>query len=425
MKSALTNFKAIKMKILWFANTPCGASERLNPSSQGGGWLSALETQLISSSEVELHVCFQWNIDMPSFAIAGVTYHPLRRVRMREVLLGKLLGGVFKRDLVQSYLKVISIVKPDLIHVHGTEEEFGLIQSFTNIPVVVSIQGLLSNCLFKYFSGISPFRFLVNESFRNHIFLKSALTTFFTFTANAKREQKILSMAKHVIGRTQWDRNSAAVLAKNAQYHHGDEILRESFYESVWSQENFSTPLRIVTISSGAPYKGFESILQVSRILREQVGIRFTWSVIGLSADDTVVNLANKWLGVQEEVQLMGMRTGSDLRDILLNSDIFCQVSHIENSPNSLCEAMLIGMPIVASFAGGTDSMLDAQKEGILVQDGDPIAMAGAILKLSSDFEWAAKLGQAARIRATARHDPAQIGDKLLSTYRRILGQVE
>lgn len=413
------------MKILWFANTPCGASERLNPSSQGGGWLSALETQLISSSEVELHVCFQWNIDIPSFSIAGVTYHPLRKMRMREVFLGKILGGSFRRAAVDSYAAVVSLVKPDLIHVHGSEEGFGLLQSVTDIPVVISIQGLLSNYIFKYFSGISPFRFLVNERLKNHIMLKSVLTTYLIFRANANRERKILSMTKHVIGRTQWDRRSAAVLAKNAQYHHGDEILRAPFYERVWSRKNFSSPLRIVTVSSSATYKGFETILQVSRILREQVGINFTWSVVGLSTDDTVVNIVNKWLGVQEEVQLMGTCTGNVLRDILLNSDIFCQVSHIENSPNSLCEAMLIGMPIVASFAGGTDSMLDAQKEGILVQDGDPIAMAGAILKLSSDFEWAAKLGQAARIRAMARHNPDQIGNKLLSTYRRILGQPE
>ena len=211
----------------------------------------------------------------------------------------------------------------------------------------------------------------MGERIIDHLKLKSALSTYFIFRANAKRERKILSMAKHVIGRTNWDRCTTAVLAPNAQYHHGDEILRDSFFNAVWSKHSFSSPLRIVTVSSGSPYKGLETVLEASRILKEKIGLSFTWTVVGLSADDDLVNVVLKWLGTQEEVQFMGTCSGDGIRNILLDSDIFCQVSHIENSPNSLCEAMLLGMPIVATFAGGTDSMLCAG-EGLLVKDGDP-----------------------------------------------------
>lgn len=411
------------MKILWFALTPCGASEQLNSGSQGGGWLSALEKQLAPSEDVELHICFQWDTDIPSFTRGWVTYHPVRRIRTQTILLGQLLGGGFRQDPVRSYAEVISRVNPDLIHVHGTEEAFGLIQSVTKQPVIISIQGILSNYTDKYFSGISPFRFIMNERMINHLKLKSALSLYPIFRANAKRERKILSMARHVIGRTNWDRRSAAVLAPNAQYHHGDEILRTPFYESEWVRPNFSSPLRIVTVSSGAPYKGFETVLNVSRILQEQVGFDFTWTVVGLSSNDTVVNVTHKWLGEQHKVQLMGTRSGNDIRDILLESDIYCQVSHIENSPNSLCEAMLLGMPIVATFAGGTDSMLCAGEEGILVQDGDPWSMAGAILELSRNYRRAAQMGQAARVRALVRHDPDRIVKALLTTYKLVSKQ--
>jgi len=85
---------------------------------------------------------------------------------------------------------------------------------------------------------------------------------------------------------------------------------------------------------------------------------------------------------------------------------------------------MLLGMPIVATFAGGTDSMLCAG-EGLLVQDGDPWSMAGSILELSRDFGRAAKFGQAARTRALVRHDPVSIVNELILTYRRILGALE
>lgn len=413
------------MKILWFTNTPCGASEQLSPNSQGGGWLSSLEKQFATSGKLDLHICFHWDTNISPFSNGGVTYHPVRRYKTKQILLDHFLGGYFQQNPVQAYLEVISRVKPDLIHVHGTEEAFGLIQSATDIPVIISIQGILSNYLNKYFSGISLLRFLLSENIFNHVRLKSILTNYLIFRTNAKRERIILSTVKHIIGRTEWDRRSTAVLAPNACYYHGDEILRSPFYDGTWSRYKFSQPFRIVTVLSGAPYKGFETIVQVSKILLNNIGFNFIWSVVGLSQNDPVVRVVNNWLGEQSQVQLLGTRTGDAIRDILLDSDVFCQVSHIENSPNGLCEAMLLGMPIIASFAGGTDSILCAGREGILVQDGDSWSIAGAILELSRDLESATKMGIAAKYRAMARHNPNKIASELLLTYKQVIGEGE
>jgi len=405
------------VKILWFTITPCGASEKLKVGSQGGGWLSALEKSLVSSGKVELHVCFQCETDIPSFSCGGVTYHPTNRVRLKNRLLGHFLGRGFKSNPILTYIDIISRVKPDLIHVHGTEEDFGLIQSVTDRPVVISMQGILTNYISKYFSGISFARLLVSEGFFSHLYFKSVLSNYFIFRANAKRERLILDYAKHVIGRTAWDRRSTAVLAPKAYYYHVDEILRDPFYDGVWSRQEFSTPVNIVSVLGIAPYKGYEMVLNVARILRDQTGMNFTWFVAGLSPKDSLVSIMDNWLGAQGNVKLLGTLSGKEIRDLLLNSDIFCQVSHIENSPNSLCEAMLLGMPIVASFAGGTDSMLCAGEEGILVQDGDPLSLAGAILELCRDTEGAARMGHAARTRAQSRHNADNIVKDLLSVY--------
>lgn len=409
------------MKILWFTNTPCGASQKMNPNSQIGGWLASLEKCLTGYDDIDLHICFLSEGSHPTFSIGRTTYHPVRRTRTKEVLLSRLAMHP-KLDPVESYADVIDRVKPDLIHVHGTEEDFGLVQSVTKIPVVVSIQGILSSIQLKYFSGIPAVRFLINENFVSHCKLKSVLSNFLIFKKNASRERKILSMSRHVIGRTDFDRRSMAVLAPYARYYRGDEILRPDFYQQVWSRPEFSSPLRIVTVSSGSPYKGFETVLQVSQILQEHTDIEFMWNVIGLSESDTIVKVAHQRHGCQAQVHFSGVRSSAELQRMLLESDIYCQVSHIENSPNSLCEAMLLGMPIVANFAGGTDSLLSSGQEGVLVQDGDPYSMAGAIVELSRDHHRAARMGQAARTRAKARHNADRIIDDLLSTYRQVLG---
>ena len=79
---------------------------------------------------------------------------------------------------------------------------------------------------------------------------------------------------------------------------------------------------------------------------------------------------------------------------------------------------MLVGMPIIASFAGGTNSMLENGKEGILIQDGDPYRLAGAILYMFQNYDKAVEMGQVARSRATVRHNPDNVVNELLGIYR-------
>ena len=115
------------------------------------------------------------------------------------------------------------------------------------------------------------------------------------------------------------------------------------------------------------------------------------------------------------------MQTAEELSDILVDSDIYCHVSHIENSPNSVCEAMLIGMPIVATFAGGTNSILKDGEEGYLVQDGDPYSTAGIIQKMANSFEVCRSLGIKAREKASKRHNPENVAKELLESYHKIM----
>lgn len=64
------------MKILWFTNAPCGATEKLTGKPvTGGGWLYALSENLITNPEIELHIAFYWGEAMPEFTHKGITYH--------------------------------------------------------------------------------------------------------------------------------------------------------------------------------------------------------------------------------------------------------------------------------------------------------------------------------------------------------------
>ena len=81
---------------------------------------------------------------------------------------------------------------------------------------------------------------------------------------------------------------------------------------------------------------------------------------------------------------------------------------------------MLLGMPIIASFAGGTSSLITNNTTGILVQDGDPYVLGGAILHISKSFEFAKQLGQEARKYALNNFSPKYVIEQILAAYYKI-----
>ena len=93
----------------------------------------------------------------------------------------------------------------------------------------------------------------------------------------------------------------------------------------------------------------------------------------------------------------------------------------MDNSPNSLAEAMLLGMPCIASNAGGIPSMLKKGVEGVLYNHQDINALADAIKKILTDSELASSLGAQARKTAQPRHDPGRIAQDTYHVYQEVL----
>lgn len=415
------------MKILWFANTPCGSSGKLDPNLNIGGWLNSLEEELVMSENVELSICFYWNEKLDSFKFKKTIYYPIFRTgngSKSRRLINRALNVNNDKNEIQQLLKVIELVKPDVIHVHGTEYNFGLIQAHTNIPIVISIQGIISPYREKYFSGIPFLAAIWHEGLMAKLLFLSVIVWYNEMKRSGLRERTILSQARFIIGRTDWDRRVTRVLAPKSRYFIGNEMLRSTFYENQWNKNQFGNPIQIVTIMSGGLYKGLETIVKTATILKEYNIKDFDWTIIGQDEKSDLVKIVKGWLKTDFksiDVRLVGNKNEKELVELLLKSDIYCQVSHIENSPNSLCEAMLLGMPIIASFAGGTDSILESRKEGLLVQDGDSYSLAGAILEMGEDYNKAAEMGRLARVRALERHNKELILNEILTIYNSIL----
>lgn len=416
------------MKVLWFTLTPCGAGKKLTPENFIAGWLASLEQQIKLDKGIDLHVCFYYNGEIESFVHESVTYHPIKRGR-GKLKVNKFIDrlSLFNSQRDKPYIAkltdVVEKVKPDVIHVHGCEENFGLVQDFTNIPLVISIQSLLNPYVEKFFSGIPLSIASKHEKLKSKLLFDSAKNQFYLFSMWANREKKILKPAKFIIGRTNWDKRITRILAPNSRYYIGNEIMRDAFYEKKWSKTIFDEKISLVSTISGGLYKGLESVLKVASILSEYK-FNFEWLIIGQLEHDDYPCMIKNWLDkdfIKTNVKLLGKKSEIEVADILCQSDIYCQVSHIENSPNSVCEAMLLGLPIVATFAGGTDSIIQNSVEGILVQDGDSLSMAGAVIEMAKNFDKSKSYGDHARKTALIRHNREKVAHEIIDVYKNIL----
>lgn len=400
------------MRVLWFTNTPA-AGDELVGSSGSGGWLKSLDKAL--QKKVELHVAF-YNRHYPNmFKVGKTTYYSLAPRDKKSLVLRKLAMSIGRNPDLGRYLEVIKKVKPDIIHIHGTEQSFVQLSKYTDVPIILSAQGILTVFCYKFFSGIAkkdlPFLSHYTKSYKN-------------YCRQAEIERDSVKDIRYVMGRTDWDRRVFSVLAPKAKYFVGGEILREDFYNTSWEEPQRNDQKIIVhTTTGGMLFKGLETICQSLSILNN-FGFDIEWRVAGIGEKSEIVRIVKKKLGKdypQKGLILFGSLSEALLIEKMLEAHLFVYTSHQDNSPNSLCEATLLGMPCITTLAGGSGSILKDGETGIVIQDGDPWALSGAVLELARNKELARKYGAAARTEATTRHNCEHIVDDMLLAYGEIV----
>ncbi len=108
-------------------------------------------------------------------------------------------------------------------------------------------------------------------------------------------------------------------------------------------------------------------------------------------------------MGHPPRLHLLGYRT--DVAAVLAASDIFALPSHFEGLPMSVIEAMLCGLPVVATdIRGPREQVVDGQT-GLLVPPATVAPLAAALHRLAMDASLRAHMGQAGRARAISLYD--------------------
>lgn len=414
------------MKILWLTSSPAGASNYIKQNTPDRGWIASLGDIIKMSEDIKLAICFFNNdINDFSFCYEGITYYPIKD--KLSTIVKKIKSKAFRTiwdSNLSDLLKVVEDYKPDIIQLFGTETGLGEIVGNTKVPIIIHIQGLLnpivSNWLPRGFKLSSVF---LNLSFMDLILRRDLYSNYLLLRKMAKREEYIIKNSKYFFGRTDWDKRVIKLFNPDSEYFHCNEVLRPLIYESKWKHKSNGT-LKLVSTINPKIYKGLDIVLETAKLLKSKSNIRFEWNIIGLGNDNKVVKIIEKIKGMKfkdNSVYFKGVKQVSDLVLELLDSNIFIHPSHIDNSPNSVCEAMLMGMPVIAGNVGGVASLIETGQNGICYNSQDPYDLASIILEKAFKKEELQKLGNNAREVALIRHDPHKIVSTVIDTYKFIL----
>lgn len=385
------------------------------------------------------------------------TDHVLSALREREDLIVRVLcpdqskaSGIiddrcsfqtFGRKLPYEYLpeqedlfrKELKTYQPDVIHIWGTEYAHTLAmvnaaeqEGFLD-RIVVSIQGLCSIYADHYSEGV-PNAVVSGATFRDIVRRDNILQQQKKFALRGDLEIKTLQKVHHVIGRTAWDKACTEQIAPQAKYHFCNETLREAFYGQNWTFENCRKH-RIFASSCVYPIKGFHYLLkafaEVVKVYPDAAiavpGKSFLeGNLLRTNSYHRYLTKLVREYGLEDKIQFMGSLSADGMKQAFLESNVFVLPSTVENSPNSLGEAMLLGMPCVAADVGGVTTMMTHEKEGFVYQSSAPYMLAHYICKVFAAEEQAAQMGQAARNHAMHTHDPEENLKDLLNIYREL-----
>lgn len=152
----------------------------------------------------------------------------------------------------------------------------------------------------------------------------------------------------------------------------------------------------ICTVANFRWHKGYPDFLAAARAVIDR-GCDVVFLAIGQGPLEADIRTRQLELGLGERVRLLGYRP--DAIRVLAGSDIFVLASLEEGLPIALMEALAIGLPVVATDAGGIPDAVRNGVEGIVVPRGDHLALAEALVTLARDVELRLSMATAAQTR--------------------------
>lgn len=422
------------MKVLWLCNMLMPDMAKwlgIKPTNKEG-WLLGLSNIVKAKKEIDLAIACPVSNTQESIDedISGVHYFGFYENTVNP--------EVYDKNIEVQLKKIVDTYNPDVVHIFGTEYPHTLamckVLTDSSEKILIGIQGVMDIYKDHYFDGLPEY--VINRStIRDIIRRDSLIIQKDKYVRRAVNEVQAVRLAGNVTGRTKFDRDFSLSVNKNARYHFMNETLRADFYDGKWKKD-LCIPHSIYVSQGNYPIKGLHYVLEaLPTLLKKYPDIKVYVAGDNVTKHSTfkerfklgsygkyLLELINK-NNLEDAVVFLGSLTSSEVKQKLLESNLFLCPSSIENSPNSLGEAMLLGVPCVAGNVGGISSIFEADKDGILYQYDDVNAMIESVSAIFDDKEKTNMYSENAINHARLTHDADANYQRLIEIYGDICNQ--
>lgn len=421
-----------KIRVLWLCNAIIPqVSAKLDISTgTGGGWLNQLSDIFDKRDDIELCV-------VAPFLQRDELVHTTFGNKSEFYGFPKKIREPWRYDdsVEEVFARILTEFKPDLVHIFGTEfpHTLSMVRAFNNPDkTIIHVQGIIS-AIAKHYTAFLSEKVVKRYSFRDFIKRDNIEKQKHKFELRGKYEIEAIKKVGHVFHRTEWDEAVIKEINPTVCLHYAQEMMREAFYSGTWSYkecEKYS-----IFISQGNyPLKGLHIMLEALRTLKERYGKVKLY----IAGDDilTVGSFKEKiresyyskyirrliidW-NLTENVEFTGPLSEEKMKQRYLKSNVFVSASSIENSSNSVAEAMLLGVPIVSSFVGGCTSLVEHGVNGLLYQADAPYMLAYYICEIFEDKDIASDISRKEVEKASVLYEKETIADNILQAYKEML----
>ena len=420
------------MRVLWVVNQCIPViAKHLNievPNKEG--WLSGLSEKLIAEKDNNLTLGIAFN--------AGFEYGRYKgeyEVTAYGYDDDPTDPEVYDKAVENRFNEIIEDFKPDVIHIFGTEYPHTLAVCKAvkdKSKILIGIQGLCSVYADHYFDGL-PEDMYVKETFRDRIKSDNIIKQQAKFVKRGEYEIEAIKLAGNVTGRTSWDKKYTSEYNPDAKYFFMNETLRNNFYVDKW-EYNYCEKHSLFASQGDYPIKGLHVLLKaLPEIKKEYPDVKLYVAGNKITGEDSLkkkiligtygryINKLIKDGGLSENVVFLGSLCAFNMKQRYLSCNAFISPSMMENSPNSLGEAMLLSMPVISSDVGGVRDLM-SEEEGFIYPPLDEKALVECVKKCfeqngsKAQKEMCEKAGKRARIT----HDPDTNYKRLLEIYNEI-----
>ena len=377
-----------------------------------GGWLEGISINLSQRDDVTI-----------SYSVLEKGMHNKKVTHFEKI---KYQHITYKN--VKGLKEMLLSDEYDVYHIFGAEQDwaFDVACILDLSKTVVSIQGLISFCSFHYLANYNMYSKAYNLILPIYMKLNQNV-----FVKRGLKEVKVYEKARYCIGRTDWDYAAVKILNPRIEYFKVNEILRASFYSGEWTIKTCKRNTIFVS-QAGYPLKAMHMILETLKLLKQTMpdvlcrigGDDITKQTslaikLGVSYNNYIRKLIKSY-GLENNVVFLGLLTEEEVKRTLLESHVFYCASSIENSSNSLAEAMYLGVPSVASYVGGS-SCFGKHKESLYFYPFDePYLAAHYIQEIMQNEEIANSLSLNARKEMKSKFDQKKNTGDLVKVYNKI-----